>query len=154
MICKANRLTDFYKSATLAFNGLKSRQNFCKISVKVFISGTVVGLHLASVQKMFTANIFRATSYTVWKVSVFGVFLVRIFPHLDTFQAVLLVDSFETVQKICVKIYSVKYTFTGKTNLRNCLDFVKKKSLAVRVWKILATYGKERNSFLRLTLVR
>ena len=37
LICTANQLTGFYVRATLAFNGLNSRQNSCKMSVKGFI---------------------------------------------------------------------------------------------------------------------
>ena len=41
-------------------------------------------MHYYSSQKCNIAvNYYRKKHYTVWKVSVFGVFLVRIFPHSD-----------------------------------------------------------------------
>ena len=42
----------------------------------------IYAIYRSSIQ-MFSSIAFRQILFTVWKVSVFEVFLVRIFPHLD-----------------------------------------------------------------------
>ena len=51
---------------------------------------------------------FHKTSYTVWKMSVFGVFLVRIFPHSYWIR----IDT-ESIQSECGKIRTRKCPNTG-----------------------------------------
>ena len=48
---------------------------------------------------------FKSIQFTVKKVSVFGVFLVPVFPHMDTFNTMVLIG-FLIVCRVRVRVYN------------------------------------------------
>ena len=70
---------------------------------------------------------------TAWKKSVFGVFLVRIFPHSDTFHAMTDTEKvlrLGNIKKLAIrKLFAEKLRFSG-----NCLIF-SSYCLTISVWK-------------------
>ena len=113
---KANQLTGVYMKATLAFNGLIEvilkwdrrlivvRWPYLKM-LRTSSLGCTSSWNKSSVvifKKYYQTSwyylVIRST-YTAWKVSVFGVFLVRFFPHSDWIRTgkILNTDTFHEV---------------------------------------------------------